>query len=200
MLAADFRHLEDDFLNDISKQSFLKVQESRRSYLENDALFGDAVKRAFPSASSDLQEAGNCLAADCNTGAVFHLMRAAEVALRALASDRRATFQKGTLDSKQWGEIISKLTGITNEMSGLPAASWPSEEIRQTQIRFYQEVMIEFRAFNDVWRRHVSHAHDGAMYDSPQATSAKNHTEQFMKKLATKISETTTTDEYWQTI
>jgi hypothetical protein len=102
------------------------------------------------------------------------------------------------LDSKQWGEIIAQLETVVGKLISLPANNWPSEAIRQTQIRFYQETMIEFRAFNDAWRRHVSHAHDGAVYDCNQAISVMNHTKAFMQKLATKISEGTISDEYWQ--
>jgi len=48
-------------------------------------LFGDDVAKKFPSASVDIEEAGKCLALDRGTATVFHLMRAMEVGLRALA-------------------------------------------------------------------------------------------------------------------
>src|SRR5690606_26724969 len=101
------------------------------------------------------------------------------------------------LSQKQWGEIIKQLETTVGSLVTRPAANWPSEEMRQEQIRFYQLAMVEFRAFNDAWRRHVSHAHEGAFHDAYQAASVMMHTQRFMQQLATKISEHATTPEYW---
>lgn len=197
VLAAEARHALDLMLGALSKRKFLRVGLGRSRYLDRDDLFGPTVVTAFYSAVADIKEAGNCLAAECGTACVFHLMRVAEIGLRALAFDRQITFPKGTLDSKQWGEIISQLEAHAGKLVMVAAAHWPSETVRQSQIRFYQQAMIESRAFNDAWRRHVSHAHDGAFYDCDQAVSVMTHTKRFMKQLATKISEGVATPEYW---
>ena len=44
-------------------------------YFEQKMLFGLEVFLAFGDAHEDIKDAGNCLAADLNTAAVFHLMR-----------------------------------------------------------------------------------------------------------------------------
>ena len=44
------------------------------------------VFNAFPSANNDILEASNCLALERGTATVMHLMRVAEVGLKALAS------------------------------------------------------------------------------------------------------------------
>lgn len=196
-VAGEARHAVDILLAELRKRRFLRVGLSRAKYLDKDHLFGPEVAAAFRLASADIKEAGNCLAAECSTAAVFHLMRAAEVGLRALAADRQITFPKGTLDSKQWGEILTQLDVYAGRLITAAASNWPSEEVRQAQIRFYQQAMIECRAFNDAWRRHISHAHEGAFYDIEQATSVMNHTRRFMRQLATKISEHTPTAEFW---
>lgn len=189
--------LHDDMLGAVKRLSFLRIRVEHSGFLDNPTLFGAEVAKKFNSAARDIQEAGNCLAADCCTGAVFHLMRAAEVALRALAKDRRITFPRGVLEQKQWGEILNQLEGVIGALNGQAAQNWPSEDVRQAQIRFYQGAMVEFRAFNDAWRRHVSHAHEGAMYDTKQAESILDHTRRFMQQLATKISDDQQTPEYW---
>lgn len=184
----------------LEKRVFLWVRSDRGVLVDSTNAFGKASADAFPSAMPDVREAGNCLAADCGTGAVFHLMRAAEVALRALARDRRVTFPKGDIDTKQWGELLSKLSSEIAELVRRDSKLWPSEDVRQAQIRFYQEALIVFNAFNDVFRRHVSHAHDGAMYEVDRAVSVWNHTKRFMTDLAAKVSEHTVGDEYWKAV
>ena len=156
-----------------------------------------AVYDNFESARQDILEAGNCLAAECCTGAVFHLMRAAEVARRVFGADRQVTFPKGTIDSKQWGEIIGQLEKAVVKLGQDDSTNWPSDAIRQSQIRFCNWALIEFRAFNDAWRRHISHAHEGATYDRDQAMSVLQHTKAFMVKLASRLSEHSTGPKYW---
>jgi hypothetical protein len=81
-LRGELRHLEEALYLDVCKRKFLRVEPDLIGFLEQDELFGPDVKSAFPSTARDIKEAGNCLAADCGTGAVFHAMRAAEVCLR----------------------------------------------------------------------------------------------------------------------
>jgi len=186
-------HIESE----LEKRVFLWVRPNCTTLVDNNQAFGKAVANAFPSAKDDIKEAGNCLAADCGTAAVFHLMRAAEVALRTLGRDRRVTFPKGDISQKQWGEILNKLHGEIGDLVKRDAKNWPDDAVREAQIRFYQEALVMFNAFNDVWRRHVAHAHEGAMYDVSRAISVWNHTKRFMDQLATKLSETSLGAEYW---
>jgi hypothetical protein len=167
--------------------------------LDNEKSFGQKVYDAFPSARLDVKEAGNCLAGDCATAAVFHLMRVAEVALRELARDRRVIFPKGSIDQKQWGEILGKLKSQIGDLILKDGKLWPSEDVRQEQVRFYQEALMMFNAFNDVFRRHVAHAREDSIYDTPRAITVWNYTKRFMEWLAPKISETSEGDEYWKT-
>lgn len=188
-----------DIIKALKDRKFVRVSDDKSEYLDQDRLFGDLVHDRFRSARGDIREAGNCLAVDCGTAAVFHLMRAAEFALRALADDRRVGFPSThPIESQQWIEIIKQLNKAIGELINQPRAKWPNEQTRQAQIRFYQDAMVEFMAFNDAWRRHVSHAHEGALYDPLQAMSVMTHTRAFMQKLAAKIGEGLQTDEYWQ--
>jgi hypothetical protein len=181
----------------LEKRVFLWVRSDLTSMIDNEKSFGQVVFDAFPSARPDVKEAGNCLAGDCGTAAVFHLMRVAEVALRELARDRRVTFPKGNIDQKQWGEILNKLQGEIAALITKDAKSWPSEDVRQQQVRFYQEALIMFNAFNDVFRRHVAHAREDSIYDTPRAITVWNYTKRFMEWLAPRINETGLGDEYW---
>ncbi len=180
---------------------FLRVEEELSGFVDSDNLFfGQSVSDTFPSAARDIKEAANCLACDCGTAAVFHLMRASEVALRALAVDRNLEFKDKPLGDQEWGKILNTLEGSTQGLNKLRNAArnmWPSAEIRESQIRFGNDAIQEPRTFNDQWRRHVSHADLNAFYDSLQAMSTFNHVRAFMQKLATRISEAVITLEYW---
>jgi hypothetical protein len=194
------RTAREEIVRQLRKRKFLRVSTDRASYLDKDDLFGPDVTSAFGSASRDIKEAGNCLAAECNTAAVFHLMRAAEFGLRALAMDRKVEFSDKPIEHKEWGQILPSLETVVRQWKDgtVPASRWPDHFIREKQIRFYHEAIQELRSFNEAWRSHVSHADQHAFYDNPQAASIYGHVREFMQKLATRISEHAKTDEFWQ--
>ena len=191
--------LKGDIVNEVGKYSFLRVEPDRVLYLDRDEppLFGNGVARAFPSASRDIREVGNCLAAECNTAAVFHLMRAAEFSLRAVAKDRRVSFADKPLDQKEWGHILGALEGKLKEFRLADGKLWNKPEYKEAQIQFYNEVIQELRGFNEAWRRHLSHADPDAFYNREYAAGIMKHVRHFMQKLAQRISENQATPEYW---
>jgi hypothetical protein len=182
------------------KHLYLLVARDRTGYVDNPALFGDGVAQSFPSAARDITEAGNCLAAECGTATVFHLMRAAEVALRALAADRIVSYPDAALSSKQVGDLLSALDGKLADMRKADSSLWPTKDVKDAQIRFYHAAVAEFRDFNEAWRRHMAHAHEEAFYDGFQALSIFNHVKGCMATLAEKISETVVTPLYWTAV
>jgi len=196
-IQADMRRLEETLLLELSRRHFLRIDEDRTKFLDEEHLFGEEVSAAFPSAVRDIMEAGNCLAVECTTAAVFHLMRAAEFAMRALAIDRRISFPDKPLDQKEWGQILSKLESTVKDLRGVPLSAWTSPEMKDRQVRFYYEIVQELRSFNEAWRRHVAHADNEAFYDRDQALSIFNHVGAFMRKIATHISESRITPEFW---
>jgi hypothetical protein len=199
--------LQLDIIKAMENRQFLRVSDDRLNLLLHMRggvphggvydVFGSAVSGAFNSAMPDIEEAGNCLAAECNTAAVFHLMRTAEIGLRAVAKDRNASFQNKPLDQQEWGTILGFLDGCIAQLRQDAIANWPAPEIKDVQIRFYSEVVAELRGFNEAWRKHLSHAREDGIYDRDYASSVFKHVKNFMQKLATKISENTTTPKYW---
>ena len=194
MLHAFKRSIMEGF----KKRKFLYVAEDRTDFVDHRTLFGDMVTSAFPSASRDIQEAGNCLAAECQTAAVFHLMRCAEFGLHALARDRDVEFPDKPLEEKEWGQILSNLDRKIKELGLSARNSWASSETRDLQIRFYAEALQELRGFNEAFRRHISHADRTAFYNRETAAGIMQHVKVFMQKLASKISETSVTEKYWK--
>jgi len=178
-------------------RKFLQVPTERAGYVDNAALFGPDVDRAFPSARDDIREAGNCFATDLATACVFHLMRVAEIGLRVLAWDREAVLTgKGgvpldiPLELASWDKILMEL-----ERAEEAIGDFPKTTAREGQFAFYHGAMVEVRAFKNLYRNRVMHTREG--YDIHQAQSAMIHVRAFMQRLATKLSEKTRTPKIW---
>jgi hypothetical protein len=103
-------------------------------------LFGHAVHDAFPSARQDIKDAGNCLALDLSTAAVFHLMQVAEHGLRTLAWDRRVRVTKGPIQLTNWEDIIKELENTEKAIQ-----SYPKTLAREAQFEFYHGAMMELK-------------------------------------------------------
>jgi len=198
-LNAEARHARLEVINQLKTRKFLRVADDRAKYLDRSDLFGPAVSTAFRSASDDIREAGNCLAAEVPTAAVFHLMRASEIALRALATDRGVTYPDASVSSKQVGDLLVALDAKVKELRNTPASTWPSKEIMDAQIKFYAEAVLHFRGFNEAWRKHMAHAHEGAMYGRDLAHDIMGHVRGLMQLLSMKISESSATPKHWTT-
>ncbi len=92
---------------ELHRRKFTMIENSKAGFLEQKNLFGKSVWKAFPSARDEIQAAGNCLALDLNTAAVFHLMRAAELGMRALAVHLKVRLCEG-----MGIRAVSRLTGL----------------------------------------------------------------------------------------
>jgi hypothetical protein len=193
-IEADLRNIEDMLFSDLFKRRYLIVAQDRVKYLESDVIFGEAVATAFPSAKRDLREAGNCLASDCKTAAVFHMMRAVEWGLRALAVDlgvnRLRTRNKRTSKARfvplawsDWEHIINTLRS-TVEKRIARLSKGPNKQLYQ---EFYLPNLQEIQSFRDVWRNHVMHTR--SEYDAPEAEVILGHVKSLMVRLATRVSE-----------
>lgn len=189
--------LLSDLVTNLNSTMFLRIADDRTEFMDKEQLFGAEVHGAFHSANGEIKEAGNCLAAENNTAAVFHLMRASEVALRALARDRNVAFKDKPLEQKEWGQILAALEEIIKGLRLEDGKRWADSQVREEQIRFYNEVLQELRGFNEAWRRHLSHAHAGALYDRDYALSVFKHVRAFLQKLARKVNEDATAPEFW---
>jgi hypothetical protein len=162
-----------------AKQKFTFIPSVKAKFFEQEKLFDESVHSAFPEARQDIKDAGNCLAADLNTAAVFHLMRVVEYGLRVLAKDVGVTMSDEELEYAQWKAIIdriySKIKTLTDSASGSPKEK---SEMRE----FYNGVLSEFSGFKDVWRNNIMHARRS--YDESEALSVFNRVRDFMQKLA----------------
>lgn len=195
--------------DELSERTFAFIPHEKQKFFEQDALFGSAVENAFPSATRDIKDAGNCIAADLHTAAVFHLMRVAERGMRALAKHLHVTVKVGQkakpemkcpqcktvvvsaisakskrlpLDYAMWEQV---LVALTKKIQSLKNKS--KGPARSAEFEFYHGLIIQLEAFKDLWRNEVSHCRGD--FDETEALRAHSHVEKFMQKLATRVHE-----------
>jgi len=193
-LETELRNVEEAILTEVRNNTYLYVQKGRAGYVDNPALFGQDVASAFPSAKSDIKEAGNCLAAECNTAAVFHLMRAVEWGLRALCAHLGLRKVKSVTKSGKkkytpisyvdWEHMLNQL----NPLVDAKIEKMKRGQEKQKHQEFYYPMLQDIKAIRDAWRNHVMHTR--AEYTAKQADEILEHVERFMRSLATRVRAT----------
>jgi hypothetical protein len=150
------------------------------------ADWGDTIG-AFPSAKLEIEEGVDCYALEHNTSAVFHMMRVAELGLRALARERQLSWpnKPKPIEWAEWQELIDKI-----EKGGRSAAlSHPKGPSRDAALAFYSGACGQFHAFKDKYRNLVMNFR--ASYDELDALRAINQVRDFMNGLSAKVKENT---------
>ena len=190
--------LKSSILHSLQKKKLLQVSQDHFEFLEEDALFGHAVKSRYPSAGRDIKAAGDCFAAECSAAAVFHLMRVVELGLRSLVRDRRIPLADKQLTERDWSQVAKKLEIAIFQLRAAPATKWPgAEQAKDRQITFYSDLLQELRSFDEAWKNHVAHPGAAVFYNRDQAGEILKHVRSFMQKLAMRLSETSVTEEFW---
>jgi hypothetical protein len=192
-LATEIRSaLEANHPDQLPKRVFLILDRERGNPIDRPDLFDRAVIEAFPSAEDDIHEAGNCLAAHCNTAAVFHLMRVAEVGLKTFARDRRVKLpRKEPLDLAAWESIIRGLEAAEDAIR-----QYPKTAAQASQYVFHHKAMTEFSKFGDVFRNQVMNTRE--LFGPDRAISVLEDVRTFMQTLACHISEKSRTPLVWK--
>jgi hypothetical protein len=189
------RHAADALMRALGTRLFMAIpKEGHELLLAAEAPFGKPIKRAFPSAASDVTQAKVCMAFELYTASVFHLMRAVEWALRALANDlgvkrirtvkkpgKKAVYQP--LSYAEWERILD---GLHDAVDARIAKLKRGQEKQKTQ-EFYYPILQDIRAIKDAWRNHVMHAR--VEYMTEDAKAVFEHVKRLMTILSTRIRE-----------
>jgi hypothetical protein len=192
-LSTDLRNVGEMIASDFRHRKFIQIDSDFSSYVDNDNLFGPEVSAVFRSAVPDIREAGNCIAIDCGTAAVFHLMRAVECALRALCVHlgvtriRRSNKPK---DAKyvliawaQWGKMLNTCEARVKDRMDKLGPGKRKQEMQELYIPLVQDI----RGFKDAFRNHVMHSRK--YYSQQDAKAILGHVKRFMLSLAPRVSE-----------
>ncbi len=201
VVESHFRELLESTHWGLGQMRIALIPYEKQLFINSEALFGNKVRKEFPSAAPDIKESGNCMAVGLNTAAIFHLMRAVEHGIRALAQHFNVKVigkkKKTPVDMATWDQAITEIDRRISKklrsvipLSGQPkhqtATKRPKSKLEADKV-FYRTVIHELLAFKDVWRNHVMHTH-GA-YTDEDVMHAYAHTRAFMERLATRVSE-----------
>lgn len=177
--ASQIQMITNAILEDLLDAWFLMIPSNRREfYLQTRPPFGQAVEQAFPDAIEDIAAASRCLAYDEWTAAVFHMMRATEVALRQLARRLRI---RGVV-VKEWSRLLQDI-----EKAVAAKRQQRRTAKRDRAVQYYSEAQASIGGFKDAWRNHVMHRRD-AKYDERDAMRIWEHVKALMEQLAEKPS------------
>jgi hypothetical protein len=175
------------FLNELASRKFVMIDKEKSKFLEQKNLFGKQVNKAFPLAKDEIRAAGNCLAMDFNTAAVFHLMRVAELGMRALARHLKVKAKKNAIDTAGWTEIIKHIGDATAaRWQKLPKAK-PARRKAVAFLKLCEVSADELNVFKEVWRNNVMHA--GLPNNEHEAHGVYIRVRDFMQRLSTQVLE-----------
>lgn len=180
-LSAMILELRNRINDEIRKHVFMYIPAEQAKYHNHFGLFGQDVRNRFPKANKEITEAGNCYAADNWTATVFHLMRAMEFGLRALARRLKVRLPK-PIELEEWARII-----VAIEKEILKIEQMPKTRKRERDLEFYHGAASQFRHFKNAWRNHVMHTR--SFYDEEEAGIVMRHVGEFMRHIATRLKE-----------
>jgi len=184
LIAHEIGEIQANVAFELAARKLVFIANDKQQYLERDDLFGEPFhKRASKAINTEIKAVGNCLAADLNTAAVFHLMRVAEFGLHKLVEDMTA---KGVavsiccpIEFSTWGKVIGAIMVELRRLKGTPTTA-----SREEELHFYSLISEEFQAIQFLWRDPVMHAR----FDEPhEAENAYRHIKRFMQELATRV-------------
>ena len=184
IVGSQIKGILSTFDKELREKKFAYIPSEKAHYFERDDLFGKTVhENSSAELNAEIKAAGNCLAADLNTAAVFHLMCVVEHGLRALARHLKVKSVKKLvpIELGTWEEIITAL-GKKVEALGKTTRS----KKREKELDFYNELLVEYRGFKDFWRNKVAHAR--VSYSPTKAKAAFEHVRAFTEKLSGRIS------------
>lgn len=173
--------LWDDFMRDCDLRHVEIIGADLFKYY--DVGFGHDVTHKFPEATTEIKEAGTCYALGRHTASVFHLMRAVEHGLRALAVAVGVPGAPLPLEYQEWHGLIDQ---VHSRSSSVIDAWGRSAELTNAR-QFFKRIIADLQSFKDDVRNVTMHTRTS--YDGPGALSVNNRTRDWFQVLSTKVSE-----------
>jgi hypothetical protein len=138
------------------------------------------ARMAFPSAQAEIAEGGRCFGLGRHTGCVFHMVRAAEYGLAALAhaSDARHAVENAGAD---WIDVIAQI-----EVRIAAIETWREEPKKRAALAFFQDALRDLRFMHAAAHKL---AHSKSFFDAPQAATICQTTREFITRLSAQVSE-----------
>jgi len=177
-----FNQLQQRISAELPLRRFLYLAPDDAASYQKPLANWEAVVSRFPSVQFDISEAECCLATGHPTAAVFHLMRVAEIGLRALARVTRVPMLK-TVDQENWGRLIPAIDTAINKM---PEGRKTTKKRRDTK-QFLSDVAANVGPMRYAWRDDVMHSH--TQHSDPAARAILFAVRSTMTKLAERVDQ-----------
>jgi len=159
--------LRSSLMAELGQPLFLMLDNEDAALFTKADPFGDEVSALLPQATTDIYEAARCLALERYTAAVFHLMRAAEHALRYLGD----ALGVEDMERKDFGQVVQEARARFDKIRS-----------RDPQKQWVAEALASLDLFKDAWRNPVAHARND-QYTEQRARDVYNGTRAFMQAL-----------------
>lgn len=174
----DIRDIRTRMRDELENVLFFTVSKHKSKLEPKSPPFGSDVNDKFPSAADDIEEAGKCLALERSTACVFHLMRALEIGLRALAAELGVS-----VVIENWNTLLNDIEKeIRGRKSQGANANWaPDDET------YFSDAATSFFSFKNAWRNHTMHKR--ASYSPEKAEEIYVAVRTFLKHLSIRIKE-----------
>jgi hypothetical protein len=137
--------------------------------------FGEEVFQVFPSAITDVEHAGQCLALGQGTACVFHLMRVMEAALRSLARTLGIPY------APSWESYLKQIETRITAKHDAKDARWKKRE------PFFRDVAGDLQIVKIVWRNPTMHIVRN--YTVDEADEVYRAVRTLVKRVASQIRE-----------
>jgi hypothetical protein len=160
---------------------YIPPERIRYAFLaDSNQPFGEKVSDAFPSSNPESYEAAGCIACERSTAAVFHLMRAMEIALAILGKEFGVSLEKNS-----WGPAIDQIESKVRRMH--ETAPWKDMPDCKELQRFYSQAIGHLGIAKDAWRNYTMH--NIGKYTTEEAEKIFAGVQWFMERLAEKLKE-----------
>jgi hypothetical protein len=179
LLDCNFRVMNDE----LSLTMLFSVKPENAKYYEPvEPLFGKTVADQFPTdATSEIEEAGKCLALNRHTACVFHLMRVLEVGIEAARKCLNIPDPVKDAD-RNWGKMLKNIKAEIDRRNVAKPVLW-----KNADKNFFEEIYASLDAVRNVWRNATMHVEK--TYSEEQAEHIFNAVRGFMSKLAERVDE-----------
>jgi hypothetical protein len=175
------QNLMSTIKTEMGERIFTRIPHAQNRFFERDDLLGPEAAKCFPEAAADIKAAGNCIAADLNNAAIFHLMCVANFGLIRIARWLRVVIKRTPLEFAEWQRMIEKIEKKLKQKSiGAGKSKREQDEIRT----FCNKILVKINEFKDI-RNTVCHARGD--YGLQHALAILDDVREFMERLALKI-------------
>jgi hypothetical protein len=175
------------FYDALDATKFAMLENNKSHLLQQAELFGSKVWKAFPSARPEIRQAGNCLAADLNTAAVFHLMRTAEFGMRALSLHLKIRLKGKPVEHAGWNELIEQIEKKIRLRRDRYDKSRRKNKAELEFLKFCRMMADELYKYKEIWRNNTMHSISS--YNEAEARGVFDRVKDFMQNLSTRVSE-----------